>query len=72
MFYVITVVNPIGKVINTESGKNYWVTEEEFINLDKKYYGCQIEIFNRGFCVGWPNSRGLPITPNRSESIEDE
>ena len=42
------------------------------IYLDKKYYGCQIEIFNRGFCVGWPNSRGLPITPNRSESIEDE
>ena len=38
MFYVITAVNPIGKVINTESGKNYWVTEEEFINLDKKYY----------------------------------
>lgn len=38
MFYVITALNPIGKIINTESGKNYWVTEEEFMNLDKKYY----------------------------------
>lgn len=38
MFYIITAVNPTGKIINTKNGKNFWVTEKEFYELDKKYY----------------------------------
>jgi len=38
MFYVITAINPKGKIVNTRNGKNYWITEKEFKNLDKKYY----------------------------------
>jgi 8-oxo-dGTP pyrophosphatase MutT (NUDIX family) len=38
MFFIITAINPTGQLIDTESGKNYWVTENEFINLEKKYY----------------------------------
>ncbi|MBP8978952.1 NUDIX domain-containing protein [Candidatus Dojkabacteria bacterium] len=38
MFYIISAKEPMGKLIDTENGKNYWVTEKEFKNLDKLYY----------------------------------
>ncbi|MDD3474766.1 MAG: NUDIX domain-containing protein [Candidatus Dojkabacteria bacterium] len=38
MFYIVTAINPKGKLINTRNGKNYWITEKEFFELDKKYY----------------------------------
>lgn len=38
IFFIITAKNPKGKVMDTPCGKNYWLTEEEFLNLDKKYY----------------------------------
>jgi ADP-ribose pyrophosphatase YjhB (NUDIX family) len=38
MFFIITAVNPTGEILDTPNGKNYWVTEEEFKNLKKKYY----------------------------------
>lgn len=38
IFIIITAKNPTGKLINTENGKNYWVTEDEFLNTEKKYY----------------------------------
>jgi 8-oxo-dGTP pyrophosphatase MutT (NUDIX family) len=38
MFYIITAINPEGEILNTKNGKNFWVTEKEFYELDKKYY----------------------------------
>jgi ADP-ribose pyrophosphatase YjhB (NUDIX family)/predicted transcriptional regulator len=38
IFYVIHVVNPNGKLLNTTNGINQWITEEDFYNLEKKYY----------------------------------
>ena len=38
IFIIITAKNPKGTIVNTENGKNSWVTEEEFLKLDKKYY----------------------------------
>jgi 8-oxo-dGTP pyrophosphatase MutT (NUDIX family) len=38
MFYIITAINPEGEIVNTKNGKNFWITEEEFFGLDKKYY----------------------------------
>lgn len=38
MFYIITAINPEGEILNTQNGKNFWVTEKEFYELDKKYY----------------------------------
>lgn len=38
MFYVIHIVNPIGELVSTLNGKNVWITEEGFKNLQKKYY----------------------------------
>jgi len=38
MFYIITAINPEGELINTKNGKNFWVTEKEFFDLEKKYY----------------------------------
>lgn len=38
MFFVIHIANPKGKLIDTPNGKNVWITEEEFRNLEKKYY----------------------------------
>lgn len=38
MFYIITAVNPEGDIVDTKNGKNFWVTEEGFYDLEKKYY----------------------------------
>lgn len=38
MFYVVVAHNPTGQLIDTRSGLNKWVTKEEFMNLEKKYY----------------------------------
>ncbi len=38
MFYIVTAVNPTGELIDTKSGKNSWITEDDFYSLDKKYY----------------------------------
>ncbi len=38
LFFVIAAKNPKGKIIDTPNGKNFWVAEEEFTNLEKKYY----------------------------------
>jgi 8-oxo-dGTP pyrophosphatase MutT (NUDIX family) len=45
MFFIVTAKNPIGKIIDTPNGKNYWVTEDDFLKLDKKYYN-EDGIFN--------------------------
>ena len=44
MFFIITAKNPTGQLVNTENGKNSWMTEEEFLKLEKKYYN-EDEIF---------------------------
>ena len=38
MFYVVVVKEITGELIDTECGKNRWITEEEFYALEKKYY----------------------------------
>ncbi|MHC1716323.1 MAG: NUDIX domain-containing protein [Candidatus Dojkabacteria bacterium] len=38
MFYIVAITNPTGDLIDTHNGKNLWVTEDEFKNLEKKYY----------------------------------
>ena len=38
IFFICTIKNPKGEIISTENGKNYWITEEDFYKLDKKYY----------------------------------
>lgn len=45
IFFITLAKNPSGKLVNTENGKNFWVTEEEFLKLDKKYYN-EDEIYN--------------------------
>ncbi len=38
MFYIVLALNPIGELIDTRSGENSWVTKEQFMNLERKYY----------------------------------
>jgi 8-oxo-dGTP pyrophosphatase MutT (NUDIX family) len=38
MFYIITAINPEGLLKDTKNGKHFWVTEEEFYELENKYY----------------------------------
>lgn len=38
MFYLVTAIEPSGELSDTRNGKNFWVTEKEFKNLEKKYY----------------------------------
>ncbi len=38
IFFIISAQNPKGEIENTPNGKNYWVTEDEFMKLEKKYY----------------------------------
>lgn len=38
MFFIVMAKNPKGNLVNTECGKNFWATEEEFLAMDKKYY----------------------------------
>lgn len=45
IFFIIAAKNPTGKLISTENGKNYWATEKEFLDMDKKYYN-EEAIFN--------------------------
>jgi 8-oxo-dGTP pyrophosphatase MutT (NUDIX family) len=44
LFFITLAKSPKGKLVNTENGKNFWVTEDEFIKLDKKYYN-EVEIY---------------------------
>ena len=38
MFYIVVINGVQGELVDTECGKNSWITEEEFYALDKKYY----------------------------------
>lgn len=38
IFIIVVANNPTGKIIDTRSGKNRWITEEQFRKLEKKYY----------------------------------
>jgi len=38
MFFIVGAKNPKGKPTDTPNGKVYWITEEEFLKLDRKYY----------------------------------
>lgn len=38
MFYIVTALEPKGELVDTLCGKNRWITEKEFFELDKKYY----------------------------------
>ncbi len=58
MFFIVGVKNPRGKPTDTPNGKVYWVTEEEFLNLDRKYYN-EDAIYQM-----FKKSRELNITEN--------